>query len=105
MLFLTKKFFYYKNTSYLCARFEGRKPVKNDLKIKTLRSCFFDYCSWPKGKLTPYLFLKFEIMNQEMLNQHKRVTTDVPLDGFIVKETLATHLVPNRNDKGTFSLA
>ncbi len=41
MLFLTKKFFYYKNTSYLCARFEGRKPVKNDLKIKTLRSCFF----------------------------------------------------------------
>ncbi len=43
-------------------------------------------------------------MNQEMLNQQKRVTTDVPLDGFIVKETLATHLVPN-NNKGTFSLA
>lgn len=43
-------------------------------------------------------------MNQEMLNQHKRVNTDVSLDGFIVKETLATHLVPN-NRNGNFGSA
>ncbi len=39
-------------------------------------------------------------MNQEVLNQQKRVNTeDVSLDGFIVKETLASHLVPNNNKR------
>lgn len=44
-------------------------------------------------------------MNQEMLNHSKSVKTDVSLDGFIVKETLAAHLIPANNRKGNFGSA
>ena len=45
-------------------------------------------------------------MNQEMLNQQKRVqTSSVSLDGFIVKETLAGHLVPNAKRNNNFGSA
>lgn len=46
-------------------------------------------------------------MNQEILNQQKRINTEeVSLDGFIVKETLATHLIPDRDKrKSNFSSA
>ncbi len=43
-------------------------------------------------------YLKIKVMNQEILNQQERVNSDVSLDGFIVKETLATHLIPNNKN-------
>ncbi|HLR37608.1 MAG TPA: hypothetical protein VK084_06165 [Chitinophagaceae bacterium] len=44
-------------------------------------------------------------MNQEILNQQERVNSDVSLDGFIVKETLATHLIPNKRSNRSFCSA
>ncbi len=46
-------------------------------------------------------------MNQEMLNEQKHIDTEeVSLDGFIVKETLAGHLLPKHKAVNkNFSLA
>lgn len=45
-------------------------------------------------------------MNQEVLNQQKRVNTEeVSLDGFIVKETLASHFVPQQKRTGNMMSA